>query len=85
MSKLTRGDFISGRQAVMTQVTVRAADADRDWEHMMEGDDKESSKSTGIQRVVITATSLLPNLSSASLKQVNNCLKNHTSFVDPLG
>lgn len=80
----TRGDFISGRQAVMTQVTVRAADTDRDWEHMMEGDDKESSKSTGIQRVVITATSLLPNLSSASVQQVNNCLKNHTSFVDPL-
>lgn len=79
-----RGDFISGRQASMTQVAIRAADASRDWEHMMEGDDKESSKSTGIQKVAITATSLLPNLSTASIQQVNACLKNFTSFVDPL-
>lgn len=79
-----RGDFISGRQATMTQVAVRAADSSRDWEHMMEGDDKESSKSTGIQKVAITATSLLPNLSTASIQQVNACLKNFTSFVDPL-
>ncbi len=79
-----RGDFISGRQATMTQVAVRAADASRDWEHMMEGDDKESSKSTGIQKVVITSTSLLPNLSNASIQEVNACLKDYTSYVDPL-
>ena len=82
--KVERGDFISGRQAVMTQVSIRAADASRDWEHMMEGDDKESSKSTGIQKVAITATSILPNLGNASLKQVSGCLSNYTSFVDPL-
>lgn len=82
--KVERGDFISGRQAVMTQVSIRAADASRDWEHMMEGDDKESSKSTGIQKVAITATSILPHLSTASLKQVSACLSNYTSFVDPL-
>ena len=82
--QIDRGDFISGRQAVMTQVSVRAADALRDWEHMMEGDDKESSKSTGVQRVVITATSLLPHLSSASVQQINACLKNYTSFVDEI-
>lgn len=82
--KVERGDFISGRQAVMTQVSIRAADASRDWEHMMEGDDKESSKSTGIQKVAITATSILPHLSTSSLKQVGACLSNYTSFVDPL-
>ena len=82
--KVERGDFISGRQAVMTQVSIRAADASRDWEHMMEGDDKESSKSTGIQKVAITSTSILPNLGNASLKQVSGCLSNYTSFVDPL-
>lgn len=82
--QITRGDFISGRQAVMTQVSIRAADASRDWEHMMDGDDKESSKSTGVQKVAITATSLLPNLSNASLKQVSGCLSNYTSFVDSL-
>lgn len=80
----TRGDYISGRQSVMTQVTVRAASTSNDWEHFMEGDDKESSKSTGIQRVVITSTSLLPHLSSASVVTLNNCLKNYTSFKDPI-
>lgn len=75
-------DFLSGRNAVMTQVTVRAASNDRDWEHMMEGDDKESSKSTGIQKVAITATSILPNLSNSSSSDVNDCLTNYTSFED---
>lgn len=80
----TRGDYLSGRQAVMTQVAIRAASTSNDWEHFMDGDDKESSKSTGIQRVVITSTSLLPHLSSVSTVTLNNCLKNFTSFNDPL-
>lgn len=75
-------DFLSGRNAVMTQVTVRAASNDKDWEHMLEGDDKETSKSTGIQKVAITATSILPNLSDATSSDVNSCLTNYTSFVD---
>lgn len=75
-------DFLSGRNAVMTQVTVRAATNDQDWEHMLEGDDKETSKSTGIQKVAITATSILPNLSDATSSDVNTCLTNYTSFVD---
>ncbi|WP_436862265.1 pilus assembly PilX family protein [Acinetobacter haemolyticus] len=75
-------DFLSGRNAVMTQVSVRAADNSRDWEHMMEGDDKESSKSTGIQKVVITATSILPNLSDRPRSSIDTCLTNYTSFWD---
>lgn len=75
-------DFLSGRNAVMTQVTVRAASNDKDWEHMLEGDDKETSKSTGIQKVAITATSILPNLSDATNSDVNSCLTDYTSFVD---
>ena len=75
-------DFLSGRNAVLTQVTVRASENNRDWEHMMEGDDKESSKSTGIQKVAITATSILPNLSDSSKAEINACLKGYTSFVD---
>lgn len=75
-------DFLSGRNAVMTQVTVRAATNDQDWEHMLEGDDKETSKSTGIQKVAITATSILPNLSDATNSDVNSCLTDYTSFVD---
>ena len=80
VSRLT--DFLSGRNAVMTQVTVRAASNDRDWEHMMEGDDKETSKSTGIQKVTITATSLIPKLSDSSSSDINGCLTNYTSFED---
>ena len=75
-------DFLSGRNAVLTQVTVRASENNRDWEHMMEGDDKESSKSTGIQKVAITATSILPNLSDSSKAEINACLKGYISFVD---
>jgi type II secretory pathway pseudopilin PulG len=75
-------DFLSGRNAVLTQVTVRAAENNQDWEHLMEGDDKESSKGTGIQKVTITATSILPNLSDSSKSDINKCLKNYTSFVD---
>lgn len=77
-------DFLSGRNAVMTQVSIRASENERDWEHMMEGDDKESSKSTGIQKVVITATSILPNLSDSSSSKINECLTDHISFVDDL-
>ena len=76
------GDFLSGRNAVITQVSVRAAEGDRDWEHYMEGDDKETSKSTGIQKVVITATSLIPKLSNSSDDEINTCLSEYTSFRD---
>jgi len=76
------GDFLSGRSAVITQVSIRAASSDRDWEHLMEGDDKETSKSTGIQKVVITATSLIPKLSESSSSAINKCLSERTSFED---
>ncbi|WP_286740365.1 MULTISPECIES: PilX N-terminal domain-containing pilus assembly protein [Acinetobacter] len=76
------GDFLSGRNAVMTQVSIRAASSDRDWKHLMEGDDKETSKSTGIQKVVITATSIVPKLSESSDTQINKCLSDYTSFKD---
>ncbi len=75
-------DFISGRKAVITQVTVRASKNTNDWEHLLEGDDKESSKSSGIQKVIITATSILPNLSKSSKADINTCLTSYTSFYD---
>ena len=75
-------DFISGRKAVMTQVTVRASRNNEDWEHMYDGDDKESSKGTGIQSVTITSTSILPNLSTGSTDAINKCLNSYTSFED---
>lgn len=75
-------DFLSKRSAVMTQVSVRAAPAEKDWEHMLSGDDKETSKRQDIQKVIVTATSLLPNLSTALSTSINECLSNYTSFYD---
>lgn len=75
-------DFISKRAAVMTQISVRAAPSDKDWEHMLSGDDKETSKRQDMQKVVITATSLLPNLSSSLESKINACLTDYTSFYD---
>lgn len=75
-------DFISKRAAVMTQISVRAAPADKDWEHMLSGDDKETSKRQDIQKVIITATSLLPNLSGSLESKINACLTDYTSFYD---
>lgn len=75
-------DFLSKRAAVMTQVSVRAAPNDKDWEHMLSGDDKETSKRQDVQKVIITATSLLPNLSSSLESKINSCLMDQTSFVD---
>lgn len=77
-------DFISKRAAVMTQVSVRAAPADKDWEQMISGDDKETSKRQDIQKVIVTATSLLPNLSSSLESKLNTCLTNYTSFYDEI-
>lgn len=75
-------DFISKRAAVMTQISVRAAPTDKDWEHMLSGDDKDTSKRQDIQKVIITATSLLPNLSSSLESKINACLTDYTSFYD---
>lgn len=76
-------DFISSRAAVLTRVAVRAGMSGIDWEHLLEGDDKESSKQQ-IQRVVVSVTSLIPNLSKASATDINACISNYTSFKDPV-
>lgn len=75
-------DFISKRAAVMTQVSVRAAPADKDWEHMISGDDKETSKRQDVQKAIITATSILPNLSDSLEQKINACMSDYTSFYD---
>ncbi len=74
-------DFISGRKAVLTQVAIRAAE-NEDWDGLVEVGDIESSKGIGNQKVILTATSILPNFSTASISDINSCLKGYTSFVD---
>ena len=74
-------DFLSGRKAVMTQVAIRSTATEDDWEHLVEGTN-QTEKTDTIPTITITATSILPNLSSASKTEINNCLTNYTSFVD---
>ncbi len=83
--KTTRtADFISSRAAVITRVAVRPASASQDWEHMLEGEDPEQAKTNQIQRVIVSVTSLIPNLSNSSSTDINSCLTDYTSFVDPV-
>lgn len=77
-----KADFISGRSAVMTRVGIRAASAGQDWEHMLEGDDSEMSKTQKIQKVIVNVTSIIPNLSDSSANDIQGCLSNYTSFQD---
>lgn len=79
-----KADFISGRSAVMTRVGIRAASAGQDWEHMLEGDDSEMSKTQKIQKVVVNVTSIIPSLSESSAIDIQSCLSSYTSFYDPV-
>lgn len=74
-------DFTSGRQAILTRVAIRVAPSSNDFGHMVDGDDKEG-KGKDISTVIVNATSLLPNLSTATDAQVNACISNFTTFVD---
>ena len=77
-----KADFISGRAAVLTRVAIRPASAGEDWEHLLEGDDPETSKANKIQKVVVSVTSIIPNLSNSSAASINGCFSKYTSFVD---
>lgn len=77
-------DFISGRSAVMTRVGIRADSSGLDWEHMLEGDDAQQSKTQQIEKVAVNVISIIPNLSESSVTDIQNCLSNYTSFYDPL-
>lgn len=79
-----KADFISGRAAVLTRVAIRPASAGEDWEHLLEGDDPETSKANKIQKVIVSVTSIIPNLSDSSATTINSCFSGYTSFVDPV-
>ena len=83
--KLSRkSDFISGRSAVMTRVGIRPAAIGQDWEHMLEGDDADTTKRQKIEKVIVNVISIIPNLSESSASDIEDCLKNFTSFYDPM-
>ena len=74
-------DYLSGRKAVLTQVAIRSTATERDFDHMVEGTNQDE-KADRIPTITVTATSILPNLSSADRNEINKCLTNYTSFVD---
>ena len=83
--KLSRkSDFISGRSAVMTRVGIRPAAIGQDWEHMLEGDDADTTKRQKIEKVIVNVISIIPNLSESPASEIEDCLKKFTSFYDPM-
>jgi hypothetical protein len=84
------GDFFtSGRQAVMTQVALKvqldpsseSAGLDDPFEFMQRGTDTESAKVDNAERIMVTAVSIVPALTSASDTDINNCFSKHMNQV----
>ena len=73
-------DYTSGRQAVMTRVAIRVSSTNKDFSHMVDGDDDEKGKD--ISTVIVNATSLLPNMSTADDDDINACISDHATFLD---
>lgn len=81
--------FTSGRKAVMTQVSIKVntdpsstlVGLDRAFEHMQRGTDAESAKIDKSEKILVTATSIVPSMSSASDTDINDCFKLHMNQV----
>lgn len=76
--------FVSGRTAAMTQVSIRVgglSSTENPFDFLQEGTDGESAKLDDPVRLVATATTVMPVLSSASNKDINACMKK-MSYLD---
>ncbi|WP_287907931.1 hypothetical protein [Acinetobacter sp.] len=76
--------FTSGRAAAMTQVSIRVggiSSTENPFDFMQEGTDGESGKLDDPVRLVATATTVMPTLSSASSAEINKCMQK-LSYVD---
>ena len=78
--------FTSGRKAVMTQVSIKvntdaSSNLDRAFEHMQRGTDAESAKIDKSEKILVTATSIVPSMSTASDTAINNCFSTHMNQV----
>jgi len=85
----TSNFFTSGRRAVMTQVAVKvntssdsqSVGLDQAFEHMQLGTDVDSAKIDKSEKILVTATSIVPTLSSASDTDINACFSSHIDQV----
>lgn len=78
--------FTSGRKAVMTQVSIKvntdaSSNLDRAFEHMQRGTDAESAKIDKSEKILVTATSIVPSMSTANDTDINNCFSTHMNQV----
>lgn len=78
--------FTSGRKAVMTQVSIKvntdaSSNLDRAFEHMQRGTDTESAKIDKSEKILVTATSIVPSMSTANDTDINNCFSTHMNQV----
>lgn len=80
--------FTSGRKAVMTQVAVKAningnqlVGIDRAFDHMQKATDVEAVKAKKAEKILVTATSIVPSMSSASDDDINACFNSHMNHV----
>ncbi|NNH38060.1 pilus assembly PilX family protein [Acinetobacter terrae] len=68
--------FTSGRKAVMTQVSVKFSSipSEKPFQHSTRGTYSKSAKIEETEKVNVYSVSLMPNLSSASASEIDNCL-----------
>lgn len=79
----TANFFTSNRRAVLTQISVVARKGDvsdvKPFQYYVRGLDPETSKSEPPERIVVSAISLMPALSTAADADINECLSNRLS------
>lgn len=84
--KYEDGFFSSGRSAALTQISVRVGTSTitsvLPFSGVPEGTDAEGAKIDEPKTLVVTAISVMPVLSSASVAEINACLK-RASYIDP--
>lgn len=81
--------FTSARRAVMTQVSVKVKTNTEDdilgiddpFSHMQLGTDTETAKIDKSEKILVTATSIIPALSSASEEEINDCFSTRMNQV----
>lgn len=81
----SKTDFVSGRGAAMTQISVRISgySEDEPFAHYQIGTDAETGKLEDTLRVVVTSTTVMPVLSSATDTTINKCMQNLSYIDDP--
>jgi len=81
----SKADYVSGRGAAMTQIAVRISgySEDEPFAHYQIGTDAETGKLEDTLRVIVTSTTVMPVLSSATNATINACMQNLSYIDDP--